>query len=165
MKLQAILTLTIVLAGALLSLPASAQVYRWVDARGVTNYSDSPPGLKSTSRVLKVEDNLSVYTPDKALTEAVAAFRQRINSSRDLDQARLDADLLSQQRMQLAQANPCRYNYGDSNCNGTADAAYPYYPYLPVVGGVVRPPRPRAIGSFPMRPARIGSAGRGTLLR
>jgi hypothetical protein len=160
MKPQAILTLTIVLAGALLSLPASAQVYRWVDARGVTNYSDSPPGVKSTSRVLKVEDKLSVYTPDKALTEAVTAFRQRINSSRDLDQARLDADLLAQQRMQLAQANSCRY--GDTNCGGAADA---YYPYLPAVGGVARPPRPQAIRNFPMHPARLAAAGRGTLLR
>jgi uncharacterized protein DUF4124 len=55
----------------------SAQLYKWVDERGVTNYSSQPPADPEAARNLgPVEGNLSVYSPDPALSRAVAAFRQ-----------------------------------------------------------------------------------------
>jgi uncharacterized protein DUF4124 len=55
----------------------SAQLYKWVDERGVTNYSNQPPADAEAARNLgPVEGNLSVYSPDPALTRAVAASRQ-----------------------------------------------------------------------------------------
>src|SRR5262245_38662861 len=55
----------------------SAQLYKWVDERGVTNYSSQPPADPGAAKNLgPVEGNLSVYSPDPALTRAVAASRQ-----------------------------------------------------------------------------------------
>jgi uncharacterized protein DUF4124 len=55
----------------------SAQLYKWVDERGVTNYSNQPPADPKAARNLgPVEGNLSVYSPDPALARAVVAFRQ-----------------------------------------------------------------------------------------
>ena len=61
----------------LAAVPASAQVYKWVDERGVTNYSNQPPAdPEAVKKLGLVEDRISVYTPDRALTQAVEAFRQ-----------------------------------------------------------------------------------------
>ena len=48
--------------------PASAQVYKWVDDRGVTHYSDQAPA-KGTKKAGVVPDRLSVYsTPSPSLS-------------------------------------------------------------------------------------------------
>ncbi len=70
------------LVAALLVLPAgtaaAAQLYKWVDERGVVNYSNQPPAdPKSAKKVTDVEDRVSVYTPDPALVREMAMFRQR----------------------------------------------------------------------------------------
>ncbi|MGH8701096.1 MAG: DUF4124 domain-containing protein, partial [Burkholderiales bacterium] len=70
----------IVLVAAFAAAPATAQIYKWVDERGVTNYSSEPPAdPKAASSMRVVEAQISVYTPDKALTQAVEAFRQGSN--------------------------------------------------------------------------------------
>jgi len=72
----------VVAAAALAPLPAfCAQIYKWVDERGVTNYSNQQPAQATAPRgVGVVENNISVYTPDAALTRAVDAFRMRSNA-------------------------------------------------------------------------------------
>jgi uncharacterized protein DUF4124 len=58
----------------------SAELYKWVDERGVTNYSNQPPADPGAAKNLgPVEGNLSVYSPDPALGRAVAAYRQESN--------------------------------------------------------------------------------------
>jgi Domain of unknown function (DUF4124) len=58
-------TLVAVIAGA----PAWAQVYKWVDEKGVTHYSDrAPPKLEAIRKVDIVADRLSFYTPNPPLT-------------------------------------------------------------------------------------------------
>ena len=74
------------LIAALLALSAgtasAAQLYKWVDERGVVNYSNQlPVDPKSAKNVKEVEDRVSVYTPDPALVREIAAFRQRINQA------------------------------------------------------------------------------------
>jgi hypothetical protein len=71
----------VVAAAALVPLPAvCAQIYKWVDERGVTNYSNHQPAPSAAPRTVGVvEHNISVYTPDPALTRAVDAFRIRSN--------------------------------------------------------------------------------------
>ena len=74
------------LVAALLAFPAgtaaAAQLYKWVDERGVVNYSNQlPADPKSAKNVRDVEDRVSVYTPDPALVREIAAFRQRINQA------------------------------------------------------------------------------------
>lgn len=55
-----------------------AELYRWVDAKGVTNYSTQPPtDVNNNGKVSVVPNTISVYTPDKDLLEQVEATRQR----------------------------------------------------------------------------------------
>ena len=61
------------------SAPAAADVYRWVDERGVTHYSDrrpdDPAAADRTERVRGA--SVSVYSPDSALLQTVEARRLR----------------------------------------------------------------------------------------
>ncbi len=57
---------------------AAAQVYKWTDERGRVTYSNQLPADGKTAEKAKaVEDRVSVYTPDTALTREIAANRQR----------------------------------------------------------------------------------------
>ena len=65
----------------LVTAPCHAQVYKWVDERGVTNYSSEPPADPRTkTKVKTVEDTLSVYTPPRAVTQAIEDARDRRNN-------------------------------------------------------------------------------------
>lgn len=80
MRLQTLVKPAIALAAILAVMPAYSQIYKWVDERGVTNYSGQPPiDPKAAEKVAVVEDKVSVYTPDPALLRAVEAFRQGAN--------------------------------------------------------------------------------------
>ena len=57
-------------AASLSSLPARAQLYKWVDESGVTHYSDRAP--KAVDATL-VPERISVYQPDPALVRAMSA--------------------------------------------------------------------------------------------
>ena len=68
-----------------LALPAGlgAQVYKWVDERGVTNYSNQRPTAGADAGpVAIVKNRVSVYSPDKGLVQAVEAFRMHSNTIR-----------------------------------------------------------------------------------
>lgn len=56
-------------AGLAFIAPVSAQVYKWVDDRGVTHYSDEAPAKgRSAKKAVIVPDRLSVYsTPSPSL--------------------------------------------------------------------------------------------------
>jgi hypothetical protein len=66
------------LLAILAAAPAPAQLYKWVDERGVTNYSNQPPSDPKTAKNLRPvpEDRLSVYSPDQALVQAIDDDRQ-----------------------------------------------------------------------------------------
>src|SRR5262247_4661380 len=72
-------TVAIALAATMASaVPAAAEMYKWVDDRGVTTYSDKKPDdPKSSDKVKTVGGNLSVYSPDKSLLQAVENARVR----------------------------------------------------------------------------------------
>lgn len=77
MRLQTLIKPALALAAILAVMPAYSQIYKWVDERGVTNYSGQPPvDPKAAEKVAVVEDKVSVYTPDPALLRAVEAFRE-----------------------------------------------------------------------------------------
>jgi len=60
------------LSAILISVPAFPQVYKWVDGKGVTNYSNSPPAdAVARTKLHTVAEKISVYTPDKALLRAI----------------------------------------------------------------------------------------------
>ena len=54
----------------------AAELYKWVDERGVTNYSSDPPPKGRTAKPI-AEDLVSVYTPEAAVTQAIEAERHR----------------------------------------------------------------------------------------
>jgi Domain of unknown function (DUF4124) len=118
----------VVLLGA--ATPAlSAQLYKWVDERGVTNYSNQPPADPDAAKNLgPVEGNLSVYSPDPTLTRAVAARRQE-SDSRDLAERvdylerELAAERLARQYAPPAVALSVPCQSGD--CYGNYPGYYP----------------------------------------
>ena len=81
-----IITLTALLAAP----PVAAQLYKWVDENGVTNYSNQPPANPKAAKNLRpVEDRLSVYSPDEGLTQAIDDARQK-SRQRQSQRARID---------------------------------------------------------------------------
>ena len=62
----------------LAAMPAGAQLYKWVDENGVTNYSNEPPPKSRTRKPPTiVEDTISVYTPEKAVTDELERRSQQ----------------------------------------------------------------------------------------
>jgi hypothetical protein len=136
MRLHAPIRLLIALLAILASAPASAQVYKWVDERGVTNYSNQPPtDPKAANKVAIVEEKISVYTPDKALMQAVEAARQRSNQGLSERVASLERQLEAERRArQYASAaepqaayDPCQGERA-IDCSGFYSGYYPYGP-------------------------------------
>jgi len=151
----------------LVARPLCAETYKWVDEKGVTNYSSSPPanaGLAKKTRL--VEERLSVYTPDPALLRAIQV-RPPVSAPIAY------APAVAYPRQQYPVAAQSMYDdcvaqrYVD--CGG---AGYPYagyFPYIPVfiVAGHVRRTHSalgfhaRALGmasSFPARSMRMSRA-------
>jgi hypothetical protein len=57
---------------------AGAELYKWVDENGVVNYSNTPPPKTRTGKPpTVVEDRLSVYTPEKSITEEIERNKDR----------------------------------------------------------------------------------------
>ena len=72
-KLSAMVRLALVVV--LLAAPlAHAQTYKWVDERGVVNYSNTPP--PKAAKAQPVEDRISVYAAEPRLAQAGAVDRR-----------------------------------------------------------------------------------------
>lgn len=87
LKLAAMLRFALVLCAALAPV-AHAQTYKWVDERGVVNYSNAPP--PQAAKAQTVEDRISVYASDPTLPHT-QAVDQRL--------AALEAEWLQRQRL------------------------------------------------------------------
>ena len=86
--------------------PAYAQVYKWVDERGVTNYSsEPPPDAKAKSKAKLVEDTLSVYTPPKAITQAIEDAREQRKNPLAQKVDDLERELEAERRARQRAAN------------------------------------------------------------
>ena len=141
MRLPALISLlvaTLAMAGSPPS--AAAQLYKWVDERGVTNYSNQPPAdPNKVKNVAPVEGSLSVYSPDPALTRAVAAFQQENNRGLaarvDYLERQLEIERLARQYAAAMTPPPVPCANGD--CYGSYGGSY--YPaggggFFPIVG-------------------------------
>jgi hypothetical protein len=145
--------LALLLCASAVVAPLHAQVYKWVDAKGVTHYSDKPPSGKQ-AKVQVVEERLSIIPSDPALSAAAAEMRA--NGARQAELAQ--ADWLQRQRLMLA-AQSAPYYY---DCPYRVDCDSPYgyrygyaygYAYPPIVSRGPRPPR--APHQRPPRPMPI----------
>jgi hypothetical protein len=159
------LLFAVAFATIIVAAPACAQVYKWVDERGVTNYGNEPPAdVKGKKKAAIVGDTISVYTPDKSLTDAVDARQTRRNSSvaseRELTLERqLEAERRARQEAvaeaQAATAAAAAAREPPGIYSGT------WYPYAPVI---VSPRQRRTVPQVQLPPGAIagnvvGSSG------
>jgi len=108
---------------AMAASPVLAQTYKWVDAKGVVNYSSSPPPASTKARV--VGERISVLPPDPSLGPAVAAMEARAAQRAQYE----EADYARRQQYLLqARANEAAAGCYGSDCGYGYDAPY-YYPY------------------------------------
>jgi hypothetical protein len=114
------MTKAVLLGGALLlaATPLCAETYKWVDEKGVTNYSSTPPPAKATHAKV-IEDRISVIPSDPSFAEASAALRAR--EARRAEYAHAEW-LQRQNAMPYAQAEAYA---GYADCTYCSD----YYPY------------------------------------
>jgi uncharacterized protein DUF4124 len=118
----------VVLLGA--ATPAqSAQLYKWVDERGVTNYSNQPPAdPDAVKKLAPVEGNLSVYSPDRTLAQATEAFREgsdrRLADRVDYLERQLEVERLARQYAAAMTSAPAPCPPG-VDCYGTSGSYYP----------------------------------------
>lgn len=163
MSMRAFIRCLVAVAVILPVTAASAQIYKWVDESGVTNYSNQPPAEpKAPQRVDVVESNISVYTPDRSLLQAVEAFRIRSNEI-GLDAAAPKASPANQYAVPVyvpvpVASDPCG-GYREAHCNEFYTG---YYPYAPVVGHRPYRRRHKRIPQIRLRPGAIAGQVVGT---
>jgi hypothetical protein len=146
------------------ALQASPQVYKWVDAKGVVNYSNAPPPGAASS-VKAVEERISVIGADPSVAQAAAAMREREARRAEYEERewqRRQNALLTQQ--QASAATYCAFG-PDCGLSYYPEIYYPYfapaYGYR-VGGGRVsgrwRPHAARHVHKGPSFAARGGTA-------
>ena len=129
--------LILALAAVPLSLPAAAEVYKWIDARGQVNYSNAPPPSVA-GKAQVVEEQISIIGMDPQ----VRVWAER----RFADRERQD-ELDWQQRQRSMYLQPASYGYG----SGYDSGYYPSYYGGYYAGYYRRPFLTRAIISNPPR--------------
>jgi hypothetical protein len=129
--MRRLLALTFLLASA-----AHAETYKWVDERGVVNYSNTPPAAAAKA-AQPIAERVSTYETDPSLKREIAytipsSYEQMLQQEW-LQRQRLMAE---RQNVQTIYENPAEPVYYPS--------AYPGY-YYPVasVRAVHRHPAPR----------------------
>ena len=118
---------------------AQAETYKWVDERGVVNYSNTPPpaGSKLAAAAQPVEDRISVIPREPTFDRTMEIYRRL-----DLQ----EAEWLQRQRLMAAATPPAPPRCASADC----DYRVPTYaaPFFPVVvtrtPGFIRTVTPRA---------------------
>jgi len=64
----------LVLIALLVAPLAQAETYKWVDEKGVVNYSNAPP--PNATKAATVPDRISNYTPDPSIKQALDVDRR-----------------------------------------------------------------------------------------
>jgi len=115
----------------LVAAPALADMYRWVDAKGVVNYSNVPPPAGTTAkRIAETEPTVSVIPPPENRAEQQQAAREAALLRR-IEQLE---DELAALRTAAAQAAAYTYPIPAPAVTYSAPVVYPYafYPW-PIV--------------------------------
>jgi hypothetical protein len=108
---------------ALACAPAAADLYRWVDARGVVNYSNVPPPGVSARQIAETEPTVSVIPPPERRPEVQQAQREAVMLRR-IEQ--LESELAA---LRNASAATIAYPYPAPAVTYSAPIAYPYPVY------------------------------------
>lgn len=114
---------------------AAPPTYKWVDARGVVNYSSAPPAEAAT-RVQTVEPRISVIGPDPSVALAATALREREARRAEYEERewqRRQSALLEQQASMSASAY-CAFG-PDCGVSYYPEIYAPYYSVYPAFYG------------------------------
>ena len=139
----------VAIAAIIAAWPVSAQqIYKWVDERGVTNYSNQPPtDPKTAQKARPVEDRLSVYSPDPGLKQAIEDLHKNVEERQNRRRIEQLEDQLAAERRARCLAD------GRLDC-GEIYGIYPYH--VPVVVGPHHPKHKRKHFSGPtLKPGTI----------
>jgi len=126
---------------------AQAETYKWVDERGVVNYSNTPPASGARVSVAQaIPERVSTYSADPQTTNAIDVYR------------RLDAN--QQEWLQRQQIMAMQAAAAPAPSSAYSDYSYPAYGYgyvnprrvfRPAVFHAVRPIAPRPAPSASLR--------------
>jgi hypothetical protein len=108
--------------------PVLAETYKWVDEKGVVNYSNTPPPAKFAKQQLIEQQRVSVVPHDPTLAAAIAAMDARAARQQAYDEAeyaRRQGYMLAALDRTPARAYDCPYR---ADCS-TGYAPDYYYPY------------------------------------
>ena len=151
--MRRVLSFAILLCAAL---PAGADTYKWVDEKGVTNYSSTPPPGAAKAQV--IEERVSVVPTDPALGPAIAEMRvQAARRAEFVELAWLQRQRLMAEQPSGAQAGDCPYraDCSESYFPLVYPYGHPYYTHAPHRGmGGVRPRAMAAMRTSAETPAR-----------
>ena len=154
---------------ALAAWPVLAQVYKWVDDKGVVNYSNEAPADRKSTQLDPKSSRLSIIAADDSLKRsATPSVGDRVLSEKiDRLERKLDADryarAVAEQQSQAAADSWYQQCLRDRRVDCDYAGMDPYYSgygpygYWPVVG-VKRPPNRDKVMHH--RPAPKPAAGR-----
>ena len=139
--------------------PAWPQVYKWVDDRGIVNYSSQPPADRKSVLLDPNSVSVSTYTPEEIRTRTAQTMpsvneRALVERIASLER-KLDAERYSRQVLADAQTRSMEQRFDQCLRDRRIDCDYagldPYYaPYGPTVV-IFRPHlRPRPISTRPV---------------
>ena len=131
---------SVVAALLLAAAPAAAQGYKWVDDKGVVNYSTEVPPNRTSTVLDPKATRISVYPPEDALKRGSASERS-LSEKIDRLERKLDAERYARQRMadEQTQVVDDRYDRCLRDRRVDCDSGDPYYaPYGPAIV-MVRP--------------------------
>jgi hypothetical protein len=113
----------IALLQALAAAPAAAETYKWVDARGVVNYSSTPPPAVAAKPQV-IEERVSVIPPDPSIGPAAAALQVRLDRRAQFEEAEF-----ARRQQYMLDAQMMQMNYTAAADAYAASTYYPYYGY------------------------------------
>ncbi len=148
----------LVVALLLAARPLCAETYKWVDERGVTNYSNNPPAnARLAKKAQFVEEHLSIYTPDPALSRAI-----QVRPPMSAPMPYAPAGAYAPQ--QYAVATQAMYDdcmaQRRVDCNGASYpyGGYGYFPYIVVLAAPRHVRRTPSSSGFHVRTASMASS-------
>jgi len=154
-------------AAIFLAAPALAQVYKWVDERGVVNYSNEAPTNRNSTLLDPKSVRVSTYAtddaPKRAATAPASTSESVLSEKIDRLERKLDAERyargLSDVQMQTAANAQYERCVRDRRVDCDYLGADPYYDtaYYPYYYGTVVVARPHHAHQRPMVP-RQGAA-------
>lgn len=144
--------------------PAWSQIYKWVNDRGVVNYSNQPPANRKAKALDLSAITVSVYEAEKPGQRAAAPARSEVASLSDkIDRLERQLEAERQAGQYAASANARALQAADDQCvaERRVDCNSIYNGFYPYGLTIVFVPRFRRIHVAPIFPVTTGNVTAG----